>query len=72
MSEFVDRVVWLLIFLRDQCMPVTIGNDPGVLDYTLVGVAAAALVVGTVCFARGLVGKDTEFETRLKAQVLED
>ena len=72
MSDFLDRVVWLLIFIRDQCMPVTIGTEPGALDYGIVGLAAVAVIGGTVWFAWGLTGRDTEQETRLKAQVLED
>ena len=72
MSDFLGRVVWLLIFIRDQCMPVPIGDEPGVIDYSIVALAAVGVVAGTVWFAWGLTGRDTAQETRVKAQVLED
>lgn len=72
MAEFLDRVVWLLIFIRDQCMPVTIGTAPNTLDYFIVGVTTCVMIGGTIWFAWGLTGRDGDTETRLKAQVLED
>ena len=72
MSDLIDRIGWLLVFIRNQCMPVPIGSDPGILDYAIVGLATLAVVGSTVWFAWGLTGRDTARETRLKAQVLED
>lgn len=72
MTDFIDRVGWLLVFLRDQCMPVPIGDQPGALDYAIVWLATLAVVGGTVWFAWGLAGRDTAAETRIKAQVLKD
>ncbi|MCV6596079.1 MAG: hypothetical protein OIF40_03200 [Mangrovicoccus sp.] len=72
MLELWNKVVWALVFLRDQCMPVTIGDAPGTIDFLIVALAALAMVVGSVWFALGLMGRDPDRMHAIKSQVLED
>jgi hypothetical protein len=72
MLDLWDRVIVLLIFVRDQCMPVAIGDTPRVIDYAIVALAAGALVGGTLWFVWGLLGRDSARNAARKALVLED
>lgn len=67
-----DEIRWLLIMIRDQCMPAAIDGDPGVLDYSIVGVATLALIAATMWFAWGMTGRDPQRFHDIKTQVLED
>lgn len=72
MAALWDRIVWLLIFVREQCMPVTVGDTPGAVDYAVVALATIGMVVGTVWFVWGLTGRDSARHDAVKEQVLED
>ena len=72
MSDLIDRVTWMLIFVRDQCMPATIDAPPNAVDYAIVGLCVFAVSLGAVWFVRGLTGRESAPTTARKAQVLED
>lgn len=72
MSDLIAHVRWLLILLRDQCMPATISQEPGALDYVIVSLVAISVLGGTIWFARGLTRSDSPHVDALKAKVLED
>jgi hypothetical protein len=72
MSDLIGRVTWLLIFIRNQCMPATIEGTPDGVDYAIVWLCVLAVVIGSVWFVWGLTGRDSAATTALKTQVLED
>lgn len=72
MADLWNEVVLLLILLRDQCMPVTIGDTPGAVDYAVVALASIGMVGGTIWFVWGLMGRDSARYDALKAQILQD
>lgn len=72
MGDLWDQVNWLLIFIRNQCMPVAIGDQPGAVDYAIVTLATVGMAGGVIWFAWGLAGRDPARHDAVKAQVLED
>lgn len=72
MADLWKDIVLMLILLRDQCMPVTIGDTPGPIDYAVVGLASLGMVAGTLWFVWGLLGRDSGRHDAVKSQILED
>ncbi|MEO0823001.1 MAG: hypothetical protein AAF074_21565 [Pseudomonadota bacterium] len=68
----IDRITWLLLYLREQCMPMPIDGEPGAVDYLVVAVAALSVAGGAIWFVRALAWRDSPRIQAIKAQVLED
>lgn len=68
----IDRITYLLILIRDLCMPQTVIETPGRGDYVIILLAFCSVLGAFIWFVWALATRDGPEIDVIKARVIED